>query len=68
MYLTPFIRGTAAGFGGNAAGQLIVNGSTDNFSFSQASIAGAVGATSLAVGNIGGFTYAFPAFQSNKPS
>lgn len=55
------LRGGLAGAGGNAAGQLFVNGGTNNFNITQTSVAGVVGGISLAGGNIVGFNAALHA-------
>jgi len=53
------LRGGLAG--GNAAGQLFVNGGINNFNIIQTSVAGVVGGASLAGGNILGFNAALHA-------
>ncbi|HID48531.1 MAG TPA: hypothetical protein EYP40_02780, partial [Chromatiales bacterium] len=57
------LRGGAAGFTGNSAGQ-IISGGTDNFSVSKAAIAGAVGATALGSGNAVGLSAALSAVRN----
>ena len=63
---TAVVRGGTAGFGGNVAGQLVVNRGTNNFNFSQAAVSGVIGATALGSGNITGLNVSLATIRSGN--